>query len=185
MGPRTQDDHNAELHQRVLAGDATAQAELYERLGPSVRRAACRILHCDHLAADVGQDVFVAYFGQPHKCDPDRGPVRTYLAMMARRRAIDLVRSREAERRRQHLVTVTAAEATAGSDAVEALITRLDVRLAVRALPRSQRIVIDHAYGRDRSYRDTARDLGLAEGTVKSRARLAMARLRRESALAA
>ena len=70
-------------------------------------------------------------------------------------------------------------------DAIDALVTGIDVRRALRALPASQQTVIGHAYGLDRSYRDTARDLGLAEGTVKSRARLAMARLRQESALAA
>lgn len=175
------------LHRRLLTGDRRpeATATLYERHLERVRRACRAVLGDDGLAEDVAQDVFVEFFARPNRADLDRSPLAAYLAMMARRRAVDLVRSRERARHREQL----AAElATSRSDrsagGVDGTVVGLDVWGAVQALPPAQRVVVDLAFRADRTYRQAADELGISEGTAKSRIRSALTRLRAEPGLA-
>lgn len=176
---------DATLHHRLLTGDHRPQAALYERHLERVR-AACRgVLGDDGLAEDVAQDVFVEFFARPDRARLDRSPLAAYLSMMARRRAVDLVRSRERARRRERLATELAAtrdDRVAGS--VEGAVVGLDVWRAVQALPAPQRAVVDQAFRADRTYRQAAAELGISEGTAKSRMRSALTRLRAEPSLA-
>ena len=185
MGSPTPTWTDTELHQLALEHDEAAQVALYRRFAGTVHRASRAVVRDEDLADDIVQEVFVAYFTDPDRHDPTRGPLGPYLTMVAKRRAIDIVRSREAERRREERAALLGGAAGTDDDGIDRLLTRIDVRRAVEVLPPSQRQVIGAAYGLDRTYGDAARVLGIAEGTAKSRARLALARLRHDRALAA
>jgi RNA polymerase sigma-70 factor, ECF subfamily len=170
---------DALLTARLAAGDDRALAEAYDQLGPAVYGAALRVLGQWTAAQDVAQDVFVDLWSHPDRYDPAAGSLRTYLTVLARRRAIDVVRSelrRIARQERNHRLTPHQGIASP-SDEVEAAEAAGVVRAAVRLLPGSQREVVELAYFGGLSYREVALAIGIPEGTAKSRLRLALARL--------
>lgn len=162
---------------RVRAGDDSALGQLYDQYAALVFGIARRLLGDDH-AADVTQEVFVTFWERPDRFDPDRGSLRTFFAVTARRRSIDLLRS---------LTRASAREGRAGRDvpgsvpnvdeAAMALIASERVRIAVQQLPPEQRRAVELAYFDGLTYREVAVATGVAEGTAKSRLRLALVRL--------
>ena len=82
---------------RVVAGDDSALASIYDRYSSLVYGIAVRLVGCDS-AADVTQEVFVGLWQRPERFDARKGSLKTFLAVLARRRAIDLLR--RADRRR-------------------------------------------------------------------------------------
>jgi RNA polymerase sigma-70 factor, ECF subfamily len=170
---------DALLTARLAAGDDRALAEAYDQLGPAVYGAALRVLGQWTAAQDVAQDVFVELWSHPDRYDPAAGSLRTYLTVLARRRAIDVVRSelrRIARQERNHRLTPHQGIASP-SDEVEAAEAAGVVRAAVRLLPGSQREVVELAYFGGLSYREVALAIGIPQGTAKSRLRLALAKL--------
>ena len=170
---------DALLTARLAAGDDRALAEAYDQLGPAVYGAALRVLGQWTAAQDVAQDVVVELWSHPDRYDPAAGSLRAYLTVLARRRAIDVVRSelrRIARQERNHRLTPRQGIASP-SDEVEAAEAAGVVRAAVRLLPGSQREVVELAYFGGLSYREVALAIGIPEGTAKSRLRLALARL--------
>ena len=170
---------DALLTARLVAGDDRALAEAYDQLGSAVYGAALRVLGQWTAAQDVAQEVFVELWSHPDRYDPAAGSLRTYLTVLARRRAIDVVRSelrRIARQERNHRLTPHQGIASP-SDEVEAAEAAGVVRAAVRLLPDSQREVVELAYFGGLSYREVALAVGIPEGTAKSRLRLALAKL--------
>jgi RNA polymerase sigma-70 factor, ECF subfamily len=170
---------DALLTARLVAGDDRALAEAYDQLGSAVYGAALRVLGQWTAAQDVAQEVFVELWSHPDRYDPAAGSLRTYLTVLARRRAIDVVRSelrRIARQERNHRLTPHQGIASP-SDEVEAAEAAGVVRAAVRLLPDSQREVVELAYFGGLSYREVALAIGIPEGTAKSRLRLALAKL--------
>jgi RNA polymerase sigma-70 factor (ECF subfamily) len=127
-------------------------------------------------AEDVTQEVFAFLWERPLSFDPAKGSLRTWLGMLAHRRAVEVVRREE---RRRVLMTAWVLDA-AGPD-IEDEITAAEVtgrvRHAVAVLPGGLREAVELAYYRGRTYRQVATELGLAEGTAKSRIRLALRRI--------
>lgn len=166
------------LRDRLAAGDDQALASVIEEFGSLVRGVARRVLRDNAAADDVMQDVFVWLWERPDRFDPDRGSLRSFLAVVARRRAIDWIRRHDADRRRADrvaqdapLVDVDLAEdITARDDAAR-------VRAAVADLPSDQREAVTLAFFGGLSYREVAVALHIPEGTAKSRLRLALAKL--------
>ncbi len=170
---------DALLAARLAAGDHHALAEVFDCLAPAVYGAALRVLGQGAAAQDVVQDVFVELWSHPGRYDPAAGTLRTFLTVLARYRAVDVVRSelrRIARQERHHRLTpverqpspceeVTAAEAASA------------VRAAVRLLPDVQRRVVELAYFEGLTCREVALAVGIPEGTAKSRLRLALAKL--------
>jgi RNA polymerase sigma-70 factor, ECF subfamily len=170
---------DALLTARLAAGDDLALTEAFDRLGPAVYCAALRVLGEWAAAQDVAQDVFVELWVHPDRYDPAAGSLRTYLTVLARHRAVDLVRSelrRIARQERNHRLTLQQ-EFRSPGDEVEAAEAAGVVRTAVRLLPDSQRQVVELAYFGGLSYREVAQAVGIPEGTAKSRLRLALAKL--------
>jgi RNA polymerase sigma-70 factor (ECF subfamily) len=170
---------DALLTARLAAGDDRALAEAYDQLGPAVYGAALRVLGQWTAAQDVAQDVFVELWSHPDRYDPAAGSLRTYLTVLARRRAIDVVRSelRRVARQERNLRLTPHQGIASPSDEVEAAEAAGVVRAAVRLLPGSQREVVELAYFGGLSYREVALAIGIPEGTAKSRLRLALAKL--------
>ena len=170
---------DALLAARLAAGDDVALAEVFDRLAPAVYSGALRVLGHRAAAQDVVQDVFVELWSHPGRYDPAAGPLRAYLTMQARHRAVDLVRSelrRVARQERSSRLEPgqpdpSPYERMMASEAAAA------VRAAIEMLPESQRRIVDLAYFRGLTCREAAEVAGIPEGTAKSRLRLALAKL--------
>jgi len=172
------EETDALMAARLLAGDERALGEIFDRLGTVVYGAALRVLGDAAAAQDVAQDVFVELWGHPGRYDPAAGSLRTYLAVLARHRAVDLIRGelrRIARQERNHRLSPGQPQALPGDEVVAAEAASL-VR-AVGLLPESQRQVVELAYFGGLSYREVAVAAGIPEGTAKSRLRLALAKL--------
>lgn len=170
---------DALLAARLAAGDDHALAEVFDHLAPTVYGAALRVLGEGTAAQDVVQDVFVELWRNPGRYDPSAGTLGTYLIVLARHRAVDLIRSelRRLARQERHYRMTTDPPQRTPSEEVAAADTAHAVRAAVQLLPDSQRQVIELAYFQGLSYREVALATGLPEGTAKSRLRLALAKL--------
>lgn len=155
-----------------------ALAEAYRRHGGAVYGTAYRILANKEAAEDVVQTVFTALWDRADRYDPDRGSLRSFLLTMAHGRAIDALRS---ERGRKDRETRVGRQAGAPYDLereVWDLTVAQQVRDALAHLSEGERQAIEMAYFGGHSYREVAEMLGQPEGTVKSRIRSGLTRLR-------
>jgi RNA polymerase sigma-70 factor (ECF subfamily) len=170
---------DAWLAARLAAGDDHALAEAFDRLAPAVYGAARGVLGDDAAAQDVVQDVFVELWSHPGRYDPAAGRLRTYLIVLARHRAVDVLRSelRRAARQERHVRLAPGELLPSPGDEMLAAEAAGVVRDAVRLLPGDQRRVVELAYFEGLTYREVALAVGIPEGTAKSRLRLALARL--------
>ena len=165
------------LVDRLCRGDETALGDLYDRYAGFVHGLALRVLRDRGAAEDVTQDVFVAVWEHPHRFDASRGTLRGFLGTLTHRRAVDVVRREEARRRRE---TRTSMEPRAHADLADAVLRGVvseRVHSAVALLPPAQREALELAYFHGRTYRQVADELGIPEGTAKSRLRLGLQRI--------
>jgi RNA polymerase sigma-70 factor (ECF subfamily) len=144
---------------------------------------ALRIVRQTDLAEEIVQEAFLAVWRNPERFERRRGSVRAWLMGMVHHRAVDAVRREEAQRRRAENMAATATERL--DDPSEEVVARLSlpaerrrVRDALGELPAEQREVLELMYFDGLSQRRIAERTGLPLGTVKSRALLAMRRLR-------
>jgi RNA polymerase sigma-70 factor (ECF subfamily) len=145
--------------------------------------AAHRVLGDAAAAEDVVQDVFTALWTDPSKFDPNRGSLRGYVAIMARSRAVDRVRSRNAGTAAVERLGVRddADRGFLDESPAERVATRDEagrVLSVVGALPPAQRDAVLLAYGRGMTTAEIARAAGVPLGTAKSRLRLGLRRVR-------
>ncbi|MFI0236916.1 sigma-70 family RNA polymerase sigma factor [Streptomyces sp. NPDC016845] len=177
----TEPTADAELHRRLVYGDEAALTEVYDTYGGLVRGVAVRVTRQTGAADDVAQEVFAHLWARPYAYDERRGTLRTWLTMLAHRRAVDWVRSEA-----RHRKAVTADDAVLhaipaqdpGPD--ERVVDReraLLLHSALAELPLPQRQVVHLAYFAGRTYRQAAVELGIPEGTAKTRLRTALHRL--------
>jgi RNA polymerase sigma-70 factor (ECF subfamily) len=167
------------LAARVAAGDDQALAEVFDRLAPVAYGAALRVLGQCTPAQDVVQDVFVELWSHPERYDPAAGTLRTYLGVLARHRALDLVRSdlRRLARQERAYRLAPGQRQTSPCEEVTAAHTAGLVRDAVNLLPPDQRRVVELAYFQGMTSQEVAQAVGIPVGTAKSRLRLALAKL--------
>jgi RNA polymerase sigma-70 factor, ECF subfamily len=144
--------------------------------------AAHAVLRDRGLAEDVAQDVFERLW-RHGGWDPARGPLVPYLRLVARSRALDVLRSRAAADRTRERCVAADRPAAAHEPADEGAARRLDerrVRAAVRALPHAQREAVALTYWGGLSTAEVADATAAPHGTAKSRVRLGVQRLRDE-----
>lgn len=156
-----------------------ALAEVYRRHAGAVFALARRLLSDRTLAEEVVQEVFLRLWNDPDRFDPDRGSLRSYLLAQTHGRSVDLIRAESSRRRREEKENTLAAEA--GYDLeheVWDLAVADKVKVALRALPEGEREAILLAYFGGHTYREVADLLGTPEGTVKSRIRSGLKRMR-------
>ncbi|ANY05161.1 RNA polymerase subunit sigma-24 [Pseudonocardia sp. HH130630-07] len=181
--PRRDDSADARIVQRIVSGDSTALGDLYDRFGRQAYSLARRICVDEGLAEDVVQEVFLAFWRDPSRFDPERGKFGTWLLTLVHHKSVDAVRRESAIRRR----TVPASDdetewnAPAGPGADEGALGAVvagHVREALGELPAEQRQVLALAYYGGYTQREVAAMTGVPLGTVKSRMFTGVARLR-------
>ena len=171
----------ADLIRAMAAGDRDAFARFYDRYAPLVFPLVLRIVRDRADAADVLQDVFWEVWRSAAAYDPARGTPEAWVVMRARARAIDRVRA--VRRRGETFVApvdeaVATAHADPRDDAAERAEERELVATALSLLPPAQREVIELAYYAGLTQTEIAERLEQPLGTVKTRIRMALARLR-------
>jgi RNA polymerase sigma-70 factor (ECF subfamily) len=175
------DPSDARLVESLMARNEAALEEVVRRHGAAVYGMARRLLADASFAEEVAQDTFLALWRRPGSYDPDRGPLRAFLVGTARNKAIDLVRREEAARRAGDAL-LAEAEATSagrsGAEHMEEIEERQRMAQALAQLSRVQREALVLAYYGGRTYREVAEELGIPEGTAKTRLRDGLKRLR-------
>lgn len=201
-GTVTDRTDDAALMREVATGSEAALAALYDRHADAIFAAACRSTSDRGLAEEVVQETFLALWDRADRFDPAMGSLPSWLHTIARNRMIDRLR---AAGRRPALVPLSASTSNGGAadadtlewmlnagsmvaagvptaepDAVAVLDElRGELQRAVAAMPEDERTVIVLAYGDDLSQTEIAERLGWPLGTVKTRTRRALGRLRR------
>ena len=156
-----------------------ALAEAYRRHAGAVYALARRLLVDPGMAEEVVQEVFLRLWNQPDRFDPERGSLRAFLLAQTHGRSVDVLRSETSRRRREERDARRTAEA--GYD-IEREVMDLSVADQVNevmaVLPVDERRAIELAYFGGHTYRQVAVMLGEPEGTVKSRIRSGLRRMR-------
>jgi RNA polymerase sigma-70 factor (ECF subfamily) len=178
---RAEEPVDPELLRRMRLGDETALEALYGRYGGLVFTLALRIVGDPELAREVLQDTFLRSWDGRETYDPERGRVAWWLMGIARNRAVDLLRSRPHQARLREQERLSS-DAPAGElhhpGASDTVMVRHTVIQALEDLSGSQREAIELAYYGGLTQAEIARHLGQPLGTIKSRIREAMERLR-------
>lgn len=172
---------DASLVAAVVDRSQDALGEIYRRYGGAVWSVARRVCRNADLADEVAQTVFTELWSRPERYDPARGSLRPWLLAQAHSRAVDVVRSEEARRRRQERDAQLDPSPQSAEVELEVHAAALaaDVRRAVEQLPPDERDAILLAYFGGHTYTQTAALLGAPEGTIKSRIRRGLMSLRR------
>lgn len=175
------DAGEAALVRRVAEGDAEALRVLYDRLGRIVYSFALKHTRDPGLAEECTQDAFVALWRRAGSFDPARAKLSTWLLVVTRNKAIELLRSRGRRAEAVHdaeIETVLEDDAPGPADALEHADLSQRVAEALAELPAEQREVVLLSYFDGLSHGEIAEVIGIPLGTVKGRMRLALDRLR-------
>ena len=175
-----------ELMDRLGHRDLAAFEALYDRYGDLVYSVSLRVVGDTYTAEDVTQDVFVRIWRRPEQFDVRRGRFVTWLLSVARNRSIDHRRSQSRRMRHEALPSPDEEEDVLPSDDARddpALQTVLSdecaaVRKALEVLPPEQKLAIQLAYFAGLTQQEIANKLGQPLGTVKTRIRLGMQKMR-------
>ena len=163
--------HRVHLHQ-----DKAAFAKLFAHFAPRVKAFLMKSGADASLAEECSQEVMATVWRKAHMFDPSRASVATWIFTIARNRKIDALRK---QRRPEPEDIIWGPEAEPDQADVMALQQESDqLAKAMAELPHKQRVLIEQAYFGDLSHSEIAEATGLPLGTIKSRIRLALDRLR-------
>jgi RNA polymerase sigma-70 factor, ECF subfamily len=177
--PRIDEMSDGQLVTSIARYSEVALAEAYRRHGGAVFGLAKRVLNNPTEAEDVTQEVFLRLWNQPDRFDSARGSLRSFLLAQAHGRAVDAVRSSSSRRAREARDALRTADSPYDMQReVWDLAVADQVASALGELPEEERRAIELAYFDGRTYREVAQLLDQPEGTVKSRIRNGMRRMR-------
>jgi RNA polymerase sigma factor (sigma-70 family) len=162
----------------LLAGDDDALRALYERFGRSVYGMGLRLLGSREAAEELTQDVFLTAWRKAARFDPTRGRLSTWLMTIAHNLAVDRLR-RETGVTRPTLVLVDEVPDAPGIDEEAVLMERDAAMRALASLGSAERRLVLRAYFRGQTAREISEADGIPLGTVKTRLRAAMIKVRR------
>jgi len=180
VAPAASPPTDEDLLLEVARGDQPAYAELYDRVGGLVYGVVRRVVRDPAQSEEVAQEVLVEVWRTAARFDPDKGSASTWILTMAHRRAIDRVRSEQASRDRTQRVGQREhqREYDAVAEEVEVAFEHEQVRTALAALTDLQREAVELAYYKGYTYREVAELLDTPLGTIKTRMRDGLIRLR-------
>lgn len=185
--PAPADPTDEELVRRIAEHDERALATLYSRYRPLAFALAIRVVGDAARAEDVLQDAFLSVWRKAATYAPGRGSARTWLSSIVRNRAIDVVRANRERPVQDGEELLLSIHDTAPSvfDQVAASIDGELTHRILGELPSEQRQAISMAYFSGLSHSEIATRTGLPLGTVKSRVRLGIQRMRDSMTVAA
>jgi RNA polymerase sigma-70 factor (ECF subfamily) len=170
---------DATLAIAVAARDERAMEELYRRHVSPCLGLARRVLNDRTLGEEVVQEVFVRAWREPSRFDPARGSMRSFLLAQVHGRAVDLLRAESARRAREEREALRRPSVDLDLEREVMQLTEAEtVRTALAGLAEGEREAIELAYFGGHTYREVAVILDQPEGTVKSRIRAGLLRLR-------
>jgi RNA polymerase sigma-70 factor (ECF subfamily) len=173
------------LLRRAGQGDQAAFGRLYDGLAPLLYGIVVKVVRDPAQSEEVTQEAFLDLWRLAPRFDSSRGSVRSWAATLAHRRAIDRVRSEQSARDRNERDSLKRpAPSPDVADQVLASIQATRVRRALDRLTEMQRQAVELAYFGGHSYREVAALLDVPEGTIKTRIRDGMIRLRDELGVA-
>lgn len=180
LGGRQSSDPTGRLIGKVACGDVDAFACLYDDVAPLIYGVARRVVRDGTLAEEVTQDVLLTVWQQASRYDPRCASGRTWVLVIAHRRAVDRVRCEQASRNRNDRC---GRESTVPPfddvlDIVEERVEHTAVAAALRELTNLQRQALTLAYFGGHSYREVAQLLDVPLGTAKTRIRDGLISLR-------
>lgn len=173
-----------ELMQRLVLRDLAAFRTLYARYSSLVYSAALRVVRDPQIAEDMVQEIFLRLWRKPERYTATRGKFSTWLTSVTRNRAVDEVRSRGRRFRHETASPEEQERELPGPDADDPALTaelsdqRRLILTALSRLPPEQRQTIELAYFGGLTQQEIAERLGQPLGTVKTRIRLGMQKLR-------
>jgi RNA polymerase sigma-70 factor (ECF subfamily) len=171
-------DDPMHLLQQIAGGDREAFRRFYDRYATLAFTFALRVLGARSDAEDLLQEVFLQVWRQAQSYSPQRGSPEAWLITITRSRAIDKLRSRH----RRGISSVSADESSRGevgvAPASQASEAKLTVQGVMARLPETQRLVLELAYFDGLTQSEIATRLGEPLGTVKTRMRAGLERLR-------
>ncbi|TJY69931.1 sigma-70 family RNA polymerase sigma factor [Arthrobacter sp. CAU 1506] len=175
-GPAT----HQELIRRVALGDEAAFEALYDAVAPTIFGLVRRVVRDPAQSEEVTQEVFVEVWQQAGRFDADRGKALSWILVIAHRRAVDRVRASQASADRDLRQGVKEYQASYDdvADTVELRLESERVAKALDTLTDNQREAIKLAYYGGHTHREVATMLHIPVGTVKTRIRDGMIRLR-------
>lgn len=164
---------------RIADGENRAVSELYLRFAPRMTRVAAFILQSRVDAEDVVQWAMARLWRDAAQFSTERGTLLAWFATIVRRRAIDLLRMRDTQRRAGHLLAVDVIEPVPpGCESLLRAENRAEVRTALDSLVAAERSAISLSYFGGMTHEEIARRLATPVGTVKARIRRGMLKLR-------
>ena len=170
---------DARLVVAIARRQTDALAEAYRRHAGAILRLARRVLGDNRLADEVVQEVFLGLWRAPDGFDPDRGSLRSYLLTQTHGKSVDTVRAEVSRRGREEREVRLRAESGYDLEREVLDLTMADrVRRTMEALPEQERRAIELAYFGGQTYREVAVTLGEPEGTIKTRIRTGLKRMR-------
>jgi len=174
-------DTVGDLLVRIAQGDQWAFVELYDALAPRALGIASRVIVDRQFAEDVVQEVFLEIWQKAARFDSAKGNGTSWVLGLARNRAIDRVRSEQSSRDRDLEIgsrdfVLTTPDASESAEASE---LRTIIDRALKVLPEAQRHAVALSYA-GLTHTQIAAETGVPVGTVKSRLRVALIRLREE-----
>jgi len=160
------------------AQDQHAFAELFQHFAPRVKAFLMKSGATESLAEECAQEVMATLWRKAHMFDPTRASVATWIFTIARNRKIDALRK---QRRPEPEDVMWGPEEEPDQEDIFTLQEESErLAAALQELPEKQRVLIERAYYGDLSHSEIAAETGLPLGTIKSRIRLALERLRHQ-----
>ncbi len=160
----------------IRSGNQDAMAQLYDRYSSVVYSVALRVLGETSAAEDVLQEIFMQLWRNPGSFDSGRGNLAPWLAVIARNRAVDMLRKRRPQT--EMTETVVSVEPDMAGDADRGR-TVEKVRAVLKEMPAQQRSALEMAYFEGYSHSEISKKTGEPLGTIKTRIRTGLILLRK------
>jgi RNA polymerase sigma-70 factor, ECF subfamily len=161
-------------------GDTNALGIIYDRYGTAVYRLALKMLANTAEAEDLTQEVFLAFWRGVDKYDVDRGTLVVFLLTITRSRALNRIKQQGSQQNLSQRVGTYLPKAASNPSLEAVTLTELRERMnsALQELPANQKQVLEMGYYQGKSQSEIAQELDLPLGTVKTRSRQGLLKLR-------